>query len=301
MKKLNTKGFAHWILPVLVVLVIGAIGGYLYLRSSSASTTSLTHAQCKLLGRTFNTTSGTCNDTCASGAGTYITSAPVYNYCSHAVSTSVQGTSCTGRGRKLTVGGNGCARYWNQTDGGNYAGALQCSGNTLSGGSYYYHAVAGSGIDYCNTSAGQSSGSTGGSTGGGTTTGSSFIGADGLGSGNNCVDYIKYVLPRHTSSVASAGITAYRSGALGNGIDVADTLHSRYGYKENHTPAVHAVVSMSSSQSAGHVALVGAIHSDGSITVEEFNYYVSYGYGRHDISAAKAATLDYAHTEVGWH
>src|SRR6478752_3033314 len=35
-KKLNAKGFAHWIIPALVVLVVGSIGSFVYLRSSHA-------------------------------------------------------------------------------------------------------------------------------------------------------------------------------------------------------------------------------------------------------------------------
>lgn len=36
LKKLNAKGFAHWIVPVLAIVVIGGIGSYVYLRQSHA-------------------------------------------------------------------------------------------------------------------------------------------------------------------------------------------------------------------------------------------------------------------------
>lgn len=41
-KKLNTKGFAHWIMPLIAVIAIGAIGSYVYLRSSHAATITKT-------------------------------------------------------------------------------------------------------------------------------------------------------------------------------------------------------------------------------------------------------------------
>ncbi|HWT55759.1 MAG TPA: hypothetical protein VN031_01860 [Candidatus Microsaccharimonas sp.] len=35
-KKLNAKGFAHWVIPALAIVVIGGIGSYVYLRQSHA-------------------------------------------------------------------------------------------------------------------------------------------------------------------------------------------------------------------------------------------------------------------------
>lgn len=104
---------------------------------SYAATTSLSSLDCQLLGRPYS--SSTCQDGCVSGAGSYITSAPVYNYCSGAVSHSVLGTDCTDRGRILTAGGNGCARRWQQT---NLTGAIQCSDSSAT------YTVT-STVDYC--------------------------------------------------------------------------------------------------------------------------------------------------------
>jgi hypothetical protein len=42
MKKLNLKGFAHWIIPALVVVVIGAIGTYLVVGSHAATVSPAT-------------------------------------------------------------------------------------------------------------------------------------------------------------------------------------------------------------------------------------------------------------------
>lgn len=37
MLKLNAKGFAHWVIPAFVVVVIGGAGSYVYLHKSSAT------------------------------------------------------------------------------------------------------------------------------------------------------------------------------------------------------------------------------------------------------------------------
>ncbi|MGH7241333.1 MAG: CHAP domain-containing protein [Candidatus Saccharimonadales bacterium] len=279
MKKLNSRGFAHWIVPAIVVLIIGAIGGYIYLRSSSAATTSLSGLQCQLLGRPY--ASPTCKDGCVSGAGAYVTSAPTYNYCSGAVSHSLQGSACTNLGRRLTVGGNGCARRWQQTSA---RPAIQCIDSTAT---YTVRSTT----DIC---------SGGGSSSSGGSTGSSFVGRDGFSSGN-CVDYVSYILARHSSN--------YRGGALGNGKDVASTLGSKYRYTVNHTPKIHATVSFPGGPSGsglgdatyGHVALVAQINGDGSIVVEESNWSVYYHYGTHTVPASIVSRLTYAHTEAGWH
>lgn len=274
MKKLNSRGFAHWIVPMIVVLIIGAIGGYLYLRSSSAATTSLTGLQCRLLGRPYS--SPTCGDGCVTGAGTYVTSAPTYNYCSKAVSPSVQGTACTGRGRRLTVGGNGCARRWQQTD---LKGAIQCSDSTAT------YTV--STIDYCS---GAGSGTTS------TPSGSIIVGSmspvgGGYGGETNCVSFVKWVLLRHTN--------AYDGRATGNGGSVAGTLRAAFGWKNIRAP--HAVVSLpnSSGWDPGHTAIVDTVHSDGSIVVEESNWYGHYD--TRSISAALASGYSYAYSGSDWH
>lgn len=136
MKKLNPKGFAHWILPLLVVVVIGGIGSYLYLHKSTASTTALSASSCTIRGRTYS--SGVCHDTCQSSAGTYITSARVYNYCSGAVSTSISDSTCTLLGRKHIE--EGCLRWWRQT---RLYSAAECISNYAT----YYLAAK----DFCNT------------------------------------------------------------------------------------------------------------------------------------------------------
>lgn len=37
LKRLNTKGFAHWIMPVVAIVIIGGIGSYLLTKSHAAS------------------------------------------------------------------------------------------------------------------------------------------------------------------------------------------------------------------------------------------------------------------------
>jgi surface antigen len=123
-----------------------------------------------------------------------------------------------------------------------------------------------------------------------------YIGADGFGSGS-CVDYVKYILARHSSK--------YSGGALGDGKDVARNLgKSPYGYTVDNKPAVHATVSFPTTLAdpvSGHVALVAEIFPDGSIMVEESNWNVTLHYGTHKVSADEVPKLTYAHTEQGWH
>lgn len=138
------KHFWFKVQIAIFVVAFGALGSLIVFQSH-ATTSNLDHFQCYLLGRSYSST-GTCTNTCLSGAGSYVTSAPVYNYCTNAVATSVQGTACTDRGRRLTPGGNGCARHWIQSAS-HYDGAPQCSGNSLSGGPNTYYVV--SGVDYC--------------------------------------------------------------------------------------------------------------------------------------------------------
>jgi surface antigen len=124
--------------------------------------------------------------------------------------------------------------------------------------------------------------------------GKGFVGNDGFG-GGNCVDYVKYILSRHSSK--------YKGGALGDGKDVANNLGA-LGYTANHTPAVHATVSFPTQfadPTHGHVAIVAQVNSDGSLVVEESNWSNPNRYGTHKVSADIAKQLTYAHTEEGWH
>ncbi len=124
--------------------------------------------------------------------------------------------------------------------------------------------------------------------------GSSYVGNDGFG-GGSCVEYVKYILARHSSK--------YKSGSLGDGKDVASNL-GKLGYDTNHTPAVHAVVSFPRTMADptyGHVAIVAEVKADGSIVVEESNWSNPGRYGTHVVKASDVAKLTYAHTEKGWH
>jgi len=125
-------------------------------------------------------------------------------------------------------------------------------------------------------------------------TGKAFVGNDGFG-GGSCVDYVEYILKRHSSK--------YHGGTLGNGKDVANSL-GKYGYTVNHTPAVHAVVSFGTAYADptyGHTAIVAQVNKDGSIVVEEANWANPNAYGTHTVKASEVSKLTYAHTEVGWH
>lgn len=270
MKKLNSRGFSHWILPIVVILIIGAVGGYIYLRNSSAATTALSGSQCMLLGRVYS--SPTCTDRCITGATPI--NAPVYNYCPGAVSPSVSSTTCASKGRKWAPGGAGCTRRWQQT---NLKGAIQCSNSTAT-------YVVSSSIDYCTGSTSVSSGSGGVIVGSMAPVGGSYRGSQ------NCELFIEWVLLNHVSGFTHIGSQG--------GKYYAGELRSHYGWKNVRAP--HAVVSMPSSRAAGHVALVDKVSSDGSIYVEEVNFGDYYHSGRH-ISASTAAGYSYAYSGSNWH
>lgn len=131
----------------------------------------------------------------------------------------------------------------------------------------------------------------------------SQLGPQGF-SGGQCVDYVKWILARHSSK--------YRSGSLGNGGWVTEGLR-KLGYKVDKTPAVFSTVSFrppnGTGNSAGHTAIVTGVNPDGSIWVDESNYPSAsngnksgvYGHRLVPASVAKANTTSYAHTEVGWH
>lgn len=119
------------------------------------------------------------------------------------------------------------------------------------------------------------------------------FGADGFISGQ-CVAYVQHILEKH--------LPGYRSASYGNGKDFAATMGKALGYTVNHTPAPHAVVSFPAwrpytSQGAGHVAMVVAVNSDGSILVEESNWGTVGHYGTHTVPANLVSGLTYAHVE----
>lgn len=136
-------------LSMLVFVVVFGFIGYMLLIRSSAATYALSVEQCKLRGRVYTSSTGACESWCQSGAGAYTNSA-VYNYCSGAISTSIDATKCGSLGRKY-VSGNGCSRRWQQT---NATGALQCVNSA--------HTYIVASYDYCSTSTsgGTSSGGT---------------------------------------------------------------------------------------------------------------------------------------------
>lgn len=125
------------------------------------------------------------------------------------------------------------------------------------------------------------------------TSGAAF-GADGF-PGGSCVQYIKYILSRHLT-------VAYKDTAYGDGKDVAGNIGRLYGVTVDHTPAVHSIVSFPAgppytSQSAGHVAIVDTINSDGSLVVEEANWSNTNAYGTHTVKASLVSGLTFAHIE----
>lgn len=72
LKKLNAKGFAHWVIPALALVIIGGIGAVVMLRSSHAAT--ITATQCKNNGGVWLdlTNNGINHGPCWSTPGAYL-------------------------------------------------------------------------------------------------------------------------------------------------------------------------------------------------------------------------------------
>jgi surface antigen len=126
------------------------------------------------------------------------------------------------------------------------------------------------------------------------TVGSFAVGPDGMTFGD-CQDYAQYIVRRHVVGMKGSSLRA-------NGADVAQYMR-RYGFKVDHNPAVHAVVSFPRSladATFGHVAMVAGFNKDGSMVVEEFNWDTPNHYGTHVVPKSIINKLTYAHTEVKW-
>jgi hypothetical protein len=260
--RLMPKQRSHWAILIVVVVLVGAIGSWL-LYNSYANTYGLSPEGCKIRGRVgeFNEAVGKyyCYSACRSYAGNLVANPDGYGYCSHAITaaSTMSQTKCSSLGRKW-VGTVGCARVWMQAaypDKKVFYNALQCAKDGAD-----YHVT--NTYDYCGSGSSLPSGSI--IVGSMSPVGGSYQGAD------NCVSFIKWVLDHHSSK--------YAGGPLGDGGTVAGHLHGSYGGTTYNYPskrAPHAVVSMPNGDggwSPGHVALVDAVRSDGSIVVEESNW-----------------------------
>lgn len=131
LRPLNQKGFGH-IELVLALLFVGlfAFVGIRVMGVNHAGPL-LTQKQCTLVGRTWNTTAGSCNKTCASGQGSYVVTS-TYDYCSAAITPahSISAADCALYGRVQLVSTTyyiGCARHAPQVAGASYANAIQCA------------------------------------------------------------------------------------------------------------------------------------------------------------------------------
>lgn len=269
----------HWVLLIVVMAVVGGIGSWM-LTSSNAGTTALSQNGCDLRGRTgyyltgstYYCRSASDGSPCKSGAGSFVNPSYGYGYCSGALSTSIGETKCHSLGRHFLA--NGCARRWQQTT--KAPPAIQC----LSGSATYYVT---SGYDYCAASGTTSSGNI--------IVGSMAPVGGGYGGETNCVSFVKWVLDRHTNR--------YDGRATGNGGQVAANLRAAFGWRNVRAP--HAVVSMPNSGgwSPGHVAIVDTVYSDGSIKIEESNWYGHYD--TRTIPASLASGYSYAYSGSDWH
>src|SRR5665213_3069158 len=122
-RRSDQRGFTH--VELFIALAFVAVFSFVGVRVISASHAATipyaTKAQCTLLGRTWNgsTTANPCSKTCYSSTqGSYVV-APIYDYCSAAVTAPsvISYTSCVSYGRVALVSSTlytGCARLTTQ-------------------------------------------------------------------------------------------------------------------------------------------------------------------------------------------
>lgn len=153
MKKLNMRGFAHWIIAAAVVVVIGGIGTYVLTQSHADSPVSgpVGYGTCQALGRawTGSTNNGKCSTTkCITTAnGNHMITNRAYDYCSQSVSFLGQKT-CKSLHRAWLVQVDGCARRAEQT---NTTAAVHTSPFQCEWGYRRYVVGKGNANDYCDT------------------------------------------------------------------------------------------------------------------------------------------------------
>ncbi len=279
---LMPKRRRNWAVLIILVVLVGTIGSLL-LYNSHANTYALTPAGCKIRGRVgeFNDVAGKyyCYSACRDYAGVWVANADGYGYCSRAITaaSTMSQSKCSSLGRKW-VGTVGCARVWIQAayPGKNiFNNVLQCAKD---GDDYHVS----SSYDYCGSGAPTPSG--------GIIVGSISPVGGGWAGPTNCVPFVQWIVNIHSSRYDGRPMGA-------GGADIAGNMRSTYGYKNIRAP--HAVASWPRGYAGvnstyGHVALVDAVRSDGSIVVEESNWGDHWHSGR-VVSASIANGLNYAY------
>jgi lysophospholipase L1-like esterase len=167
MKKLNTKGFAHWLIPALALVVIGGIGSYMLNASHAdplldSENPKLTrHVSekwgCWLAGRVWKNNAcltgkvGSNQPACRVDTGSvYKVSSAGKGYCTNAIELNVGKAKCINTLHRLYVEGVGCARRIDQKS---VNGAGQCPKYVDSTNKYVDY-VAASSDDHCVARAG---------------------------------------------------------------------------------------------------------------------------------------------------
>lgn len=118
MRKLNAKGFAHWIVPAVVVAIVGGIGAYMLTQSHAdyVITGPVPYGICQQMGRKWDSTAQKCSNTCISYAnGNYLVTSRAYNYCKGNISFISQST-CNALHRVYVYYVDGCSRRNEQTN-----------------------------------------------------------------------------------------------------------------------------------------------------------------------------------------
>ncbi len=103
----------------------------------------------------------------------------------------------------------------------------------------------------------------------------------------NCTSFVAWRL-RETNGLAD--FSNYLSGGTWGDARHWDNNARRLGYLVDHVPAVGAVAQTDDGR-IGHVAWVSAV-GDGTVTVEEYNYYVAGGY---DVRTVPTSDFRYLH------
>lgn len=117
-----------------------------------------------------------------------------------------------------------------------------------------------------------------------------------------CVDFVAWRLNEQSGTTHPPFIATYQGN--GNAVDWRDRLVAK-GFKADSTPAVGAVAwwgaftrngSMQMGEH-GHVAIVSAVHEDGSITIEQYNVlpFADHAYNKMELPAAYLHNVTFVH------
>lgn len=114
-KKLNASGFAHWVIPAVVLVLIGGIGSYLLTQShadAGVSIVTVSNQQgCKFTGRVWTGSSCAYNQ-CRSGSIANPSASASFHYCTGYIAAEIGQGPCNVTYHRTYVQNVGCARAY---------------------------------------------------------------------------------------------------------------------------------------------------------------------------------------------